>query len=105
MTSKLQQYFPVIRTREELLNEIYEKKELRAIFESWQEESRQEFLDFCTGVKGVKVMYDFVSKAVLDPSATPERMDELLSLLLGQKVRVKRFCQTRVQDLRMRLRW
>lgn len=34
-------------------------------------------------------MYDFISKAVLDPSATPERMDELLSLLLGQKVKVK----------------
>ena len=89
MTAKLQNYFPVIRTREEILAEIYEKEELRQIFECWQEENQQEFLDFCTGVKGVKVMYDFISKAVLDPSATPERMDELLSLLLGQKVKVK----------------
>ena len=89
MTAKLQNYFPVIRTREEILAEIYAKEELRQIFECWQEENQQEFLDFCTGVKGVKVMYDFISKAVLDPSATPERMDELLSLLLGQKVKVK----------------
>lgn len=49
MTGKLQNYFPVIRTREEILAEIYAKEELQQIFESWQEENQQEFLDFCTG--------------------------------------------------------
>ena len=33
-------------------------------------------------------MYDFVSKEVLNPESTPERVDELLSLLLKQEVHV-----------------
>lgn len=51
-------------------------------------EQRQEFLDFCSGTKGVKMMYDFVSKEILNPEYNPERIDELLSLLLGQKVHI-----------------
>ena len=59
---------------------ITEKKEiqgsirLRNIYYSWEEERQEEFLDFCSGVKGVNVLYDFISKAVLDPEATPERL-------------------------------
>ena len=88
MTKKLQKYFPMIHTREEVLNEIERSKKLQKIFYSWEEEQQQEFLDFCTGVRGIKVMYDFVSKEVLNPESTPERVDELLSLLLKQEVHV-----------------
>ena len=35
------------------------------------------------------MMYDFVSKEILNPEVVPERVDELLSLLLGQEVHVK----------------
>lgn len=58
----------------------YRKKEiqgsirLRNIYYSWEEERQEEFLDFCSGVKGVNVLYDFISEAVLDPEATPERL-------------------------------
>ena len=33
-------------------------------------------------------MYDAFAKEVLNPETTPEGLDEFLSLLLGQKVRV-----------------
>lgn len=88
MTNKLQQYFPMIRTREEVLAEIGSKQELEKIFYSWADEQREEFLDFCTGVRGVKILYDFMSKEILDPFATPERAEELLSLFLGRKVKI-----------------
>ncbi len=88
MTKKLQKYFSMIHTREEVLNEIESSKKLQKIFYSWEEEQQKEFLDFCTGVRGIKVMYDFVSKEVLNPESTPERVDELLSLLLKQEVHV-----------------
>ncbi len=52
MTNKLQQYFPMIRTREEVLNEIESKSRLKNLFYEWTEENQNEFLDFCTGVKG-----------------------------------------------------
>ena len=88
MENKLQQYFPMIRTKEELLSEIHNNKKMQRIFDSWQEEQQKEFVDFCTGVRGVKMMYDFMSKEILNPEATPERVDEFLSLLLKQKVHV-----------------
>ena len=56
MTNKLQQYFPMIRTREEVLNEIESKSRLKNLFYEWTEENQNEFLDFCTGVKGIKIM-------------------------------------------------
>ena len=89
MTNKLQQYFPMIRTKEQLMAEIEEKPKLKSIFYSWKEEARQDFINFCTGARGVKMMYDFVSKEILNPEVVPERVDELLSLLLGQEVHVK----------------
>ena len=48
MTNKLQQYFPMIRTREEVLNEIESKSRLKNLFYEWTEENQNEFLEsFC----------------------------------------------------------
>ena len=40
MTNKLQQYFPMIRTREEVLNEIESKSRLKNLFYEWTEENQ-----------------------------------------------------------------
>lgn len=88
MKNKLQQYFPMIRSREEIREKIENDEFLKMMFYRWTQEQRQEFLDFCSGAKGVKMMYDFVSKEILNPEYAPERINELLSLLLGQKVHI-----------------
>ena len=72
MTNKLRQYFPMIHTRQEVLAEIEAKPKLKQEFYSWEKKYRKEFLDFCTGVKGVKIMYDFISKEILNPETVPE---------------------------------
>ena len=64
------------------------KSRLKNLFYEWTEENQNEFLDFCTGVKGIKIMYDFMIKEILNPENTPERVNELLTLLLGQRVRI-----------------
>ena len=89
MKNMLQQYFPMIRTKEELMSEVKKSSALSREFYSWEEDARKEFVDFCTGAKGVKMMYDFISKEILNPETVPERVDELLSLLLGQEVHVR----------------
>ena len=90
MKTKLQKYFPnLIQSREAVEHEIAQRTGLTLIYNSWTKERQQEFLDFCTGVKGINVMYDFVSKSVLNPDAAPERLNDLLSVLLKQKVRIK----------------
>lgn len=88
MTNNLKQYFPMIRTREDILTQIDSSHKLSASFYSWTQDQRREFLDFCTGVKGVKILYDSFSKEILNPETTPERLEDLLSLLLRKEVHI-----------------
>lgn len=88
MSNKLQQYFPMIRTEAQVRKEIYADGGLRRIFDGWSKEQQQEFLDFCTGAKGVKMLYDAFFKEILNPETTPERIEGLLSVILKRKVRI-----------------
>ena len=88
MNTKLKQYFPVIKTREEILKEINENIKLTEWFYSWNEETRQEFLDICTGVKGVKLLYDSFFKEIMNPETVPERLEDFLSVLLNRTVKI-----------------
>ena len=60
MMNKLQQYFPMIRTKEEVLKEIENNSKLKEIYENWQEDEREEFLAFVTGTKGNNIFQCFV---------------------------------------------
>lgn len=88
MISKLKDYFPMIRSREEILKEIQDNIELTEKFYSWRESERQEFLDFCTGIRGVKILYDSFFKEIMNPETVPERMEDFLSVLLQRKVKI-----------------
>lgn len=88
MKTILQQHFPVIRDREEVLYEIRSQKKFNELFDSWEQKYQEEFLDFCTGARGVKLLYDGFFKAVMDPESKPERLEELLSVLLKEKVKI-----------------
>ena len=89
MTNKLKEHFPMIRDREEVMNIIHNDKALKKIFYSWKEEWKKEFLDFCTGVRGVKLLYDSFFKEVMNPEYAPERLEQLLSILLNRKVKIR----------------
>lgn len=89
MTNNLQHYFPMIRTQREVLNEIQNQPHLSETFYNWTKEQQQEFLNFCTGVRGVKLLYDAFFKEIINPESTPERLEEFLSLVLDQTVRIR----------------
>lgn len=88
MTSTLKNYFPLIRSREEILGEINGSKGLSAEFAGWSRQRQEEFLDFCTGNRGLKILYDSFIKEVLNPEYDPSRLEFLLSVLLGRKVKI-----------------
>lgn len=88
MTNLLQQKFPLIRTRAEILSEIMENEKLKEIYDSWKEEQREEFLDFCTGVKGIKLLYDTFFKQIMNPDTKPNRLEEFISEAIGKKVKI-----------------
>lgn len=88
MTSKLKNYFPMIRGRQEVLSEIQRNSTLRATFRSWTPEQREDFLSLCTGVRGLKLLYDGFFKEVMNPEYAPERLNDFLSYMLRQEVKI-----------------
>ena len=64
MPTKLQQYFPMIRNKHDILKEIDSNVKLTEKFYSLKEHQRQEFLDFCSGARGVKMLYDSFFKEI-----------------------------------------
>ena len=75
MASLLKNYFPTIREKEELLKEIQENIVLRDMYEQLEPELKEEFLNFCTGMKGLKILRDSFFKEVINPEYDPERLE------------------------------
>ena len=88
MQTKLQEYFPMIKTRQTILDEINRNSKLCNIFERWEKNQQEEFLDFCTGVKGVKLLYDAFFKQIMNPETAPKRLEEFISAAIGEKVKI-----------------
>ncbi len=88
MSNKLKEHFPLIWEREELLSVIKSNATLSAVFNHWEPKQRELFLNFCTGVRGIKFLYDGFSKEILNPEYHPKRINDLLSLLLKEKLQV-----------------
>jgi superfamily I DNA and/or RNA helicase len=88
MAKKRKDCFPMIREENELLAEIRESETLHRMFQEWPEEKQRIFLDCCTGARGVKMLYDSFFKEIMNPEKNPERIEELLSLLLDRQVRI-----------------
>ena len=84
----LKDYFPMLRCRDELLEEISNTWEYKSTFIKWTEAQQNEFLDICTGLKGPRMTYDVYFKESVNPEYAPERLGDFLSNVLGQKVKV-----------------
>ena len=85
---QLKDYFPMLRERNELVDEINRTWEYQSTFIKWTEEQQNEFLDICTGRKGTRMTYDVFFKESVNPEYAPERLGDFLSNVLGQKVKV-----------------
>ncbi|MFR0987474.1 MAG: PD-(D/E)XK nuclease family transposase, partial [Frisingicoccus sp.] len=88
MPQSLKECFPMIQTREEILKQMNKQKNLKATFESWKPEEQKEFLDICTGVRGVKMLYDAFFKEVMNPEYALHRLNSFLSVILKDSVHV-----------------
>lgn len=86
--NKLRDYFSNIQSRQQVMDKINADETLKFQFQSWKPEQREQFLDYCTGARGLKLLYDPYFKEIFNPEYTPERLEALLSLLLGQSVHI-----------------
>lgn len=77
------------RTREEILSEIKADFETYCIFLEMKLEFREQFLEFCMGVRGVEMSYNSFLKHIFDAEIHPERLSDLLTQIIGETVKVK----------------
>ena len=59
------------------------------LFNGLSIERQDDILDFIQGNKGLPILYDGFFKYVLDPERHPERLESLLSDVLGQKITIE----------------
>lgn len=88
MVNTLRELYPFVRERHEIFQDIMDTPELKQTFLSWSKENQEHFLDFCSGTKGVKMLYDGFFKEILNPDTKPQRLEELLSLILNEEVKI-----------------
>ena len=88
MSSVLKKYFPMIRERQNVLDEINSRPDLLEKFNLWTDDERETFLKYCTGERGLKITYDQYFKEVFNPDYTTERLNDMLSCIMGQKVTI-----------------
>ena len=88
MTKNLAKYFPMLKSREEVLSEIMTDPKCHCIYKNWTKEQQKHFLDFCSGARGVKILYDSFFKEVFNPEYAPQPLNRLLSVILGMRVKI-----------------
>lgn len=72
----------------ELRDKIERRDDLRELFETWNSEQQQEYLDRCVGKKGHNLLYDAYFKEVMNPEYDPSRLESFLEMALGEPVRI-----------------
>jgi len=76
-------------TREYSLELIRRDQETGRIFDELPHWAQEDILSFMQGEKGLPVTYDSFFKKITDPFAHPERLESLISSIIGHDVHIK----------------
>lgn len=76
------------RLKQEILDQLYANPDADILFHSLSQQAQNAFLEFCMGSRGLKVTFDPFFQAIFNPDLHPERLNRLLSCILGQEVTV-----------------
>lgn len=90
MPKTMKHLFPIIRNREEVLDDIHCNPNLQSIYDTWTYEQQKLFLDYCSGVRGFRLLSDPFFKEIINPEIHPERLETILSLLLKTNLKILR---------------
>ena len=102
--------FGAAESREEVLKRLRRDGGSYRRFKNLSQEFQEEFLLFCMGKRGLKITYDPVFKMIFNPETKLGRLEEFLSLCLGERVEIQRLgylfpgerCACYSSDLMMR---
>ena len=80
--------FGVPQSNEEVIRALQADAAVYRQYQTLTWQLQQEFLSFCMGTKGAKITYDPFFKFVFDPAKNPQRLEEFISLCLGEPLAI-----------------
>ena len=86
MDADLRNVFHIPHDKLDLRKTINSTPRLKKQFDSWSERRQEEFLDFCTGARGIPILYDTFFKMVFSPEFHTDRIKSLIGSLLGLEI-------------------
>ncbi len=75
-------------TTEEALEQLAMNKELYQNFCALDQMYKDAICEFMAGIRGIPIQFDPVFKKVFDPDIHPERLEDLISSVLGEKIKI-----------------
>ena len=78
------------KVREEVLRMLEQNPVAYSRFLELTEDFQEDMIAFCMGNKGLKIVWDPFFKEIFNPEVFRDRLSDLLSAMLGEKVTVKR---------------
>ena len=76
------------KPRTAIINEINSDPALRKLFDSFSKHDQERIMCFLEGSASLQILEDSFFQHVFRPDTAPERIESLLSAVLGQKVRI-----------------
>ena len=77
------------KSREEVMQEIRKNPIVYSKFLDLKQVFQEQFVQFCMGVRGMKMTYDTFFKHVFNAEVHPERLSKMLSAIIGRPLVVK----------------
>ena len=81
------------RSRKAVLEILQQKQEVWRDFQMFPNEYQEELLLFCMGEKGLRTTYDKVFKHIYNPEKHRERLEDMISAILGEPVKIIKVLQ------------
>lgn len=79
---------PSILSPEQVLDQLKQYPDAYRLYLDLKQKDRQEFLDFCTGQTSLYLCYDTFFHYVFDADVHRNRVERMLSTILGQEIRI-----------------
>lgn len=76
-------------TEEDVLKQFGQYPTTLHLYQNLNPAWQKRFMEFCTGCKTLPLLYDRIFKKIFQPDIHPERLEDLISCLLKQKVKIR----------------
>lgn len=92
-TYELADIFGPARSKQEVLSQILKDKKLRNKYFEFPEQQQEELLGFLMGKNGLRITYDSFFKKIFDPDIHLHRLEDFLSAILEQPIKIEKVLQ------------